>query len=433
MSKKRKATRKAGPAARHVPAQSAAAEAAAAPALARALELSRPVRGGVSRPRVPGRSPATPTPPPQPAGTPPPPPPRRPDQGDTHFRAQGKVPGQMSDDSGDEPAVHGVAATYWVQAGSPGAGAAVRFTGAGMDGEAAGQRFERTMPVPVLPAGAGRAAVTANVKGLQAGTWRVIAQGVDENGQPAGAPQQEQVRSRFGPLVRGSGVRPLAWPALVVLGVLLAVVVQAVLVRSAGLDVTASALSALAAAVVGFLVAKATYMIVHRVPLSGFPAAGTLIQGFLVGAFTALVGFAWLADLPVAQLLDLTTPGVFAAMALARPGCWLGGCCAGRVTASRWGLWSSDRRVAVRRVPVQLLESALAAAVSLTGLTMVLTSGPRPAGVVLALSAALYTLGRQALFPLRAEGRRTSRGRVTAAAVAAAVAATSALLLASHG
>lgn len=431
MPKKRKATRQAGPAARRVTPQPAAAESPAAPALARALELSRPVRAGVSRPHVPGRSPAL-APPPQPAVAELPAPARRAHQSDTPSRPLRTVPGQVTDESGNAEAVHGVAATYWVEAGAPGAGAAVRFTGTGVDGEASGQRFERTMPVPVLPAGAGRAAVTANVQGLRAGTWRVIAQRFGEDGLPAGAAQQERVRSRFGPLVRGPGVRPLAWPALVVLGVLLAVLVQAVLVRSAGLDVAASALSAVAAAAVGYVVAKAAYMVVHRVPLSGFPAAGTLIQGFLVGAFTALVGFAWLADLPVPRLLDLTTPGVFAAMALARPGCWLGGCCAGRATASRWGLWSSDRRIAVRRVPVQLLESGLAVAVSLTGLTLLLMSDPRPAGVVLALSAALYTLGRQALFPLRAESRRTSRGRVAVAAVAAAVAATSVLALALH-
>ena len=405
MPKKRKATRKTGRAARCVTPRTAVT--AAAPALTQALELSRSTRDGVSAPGVPGAA-----------------------ASGTRSRPVSPVPSQETDDSGNEPAVHGVAATYWVQAGAPGAGAAIRFTGTAIDGEASGQRFERIIPVPALPAGAGRAAVTAKVQGLPGGTWRVIAQAVGENGQPVGAPQQEQVRSRLGPLVRGPGVRPLAWPALVALGVLLAVLVQAALVRSSGLDVTASVLSAVAAAVVGFVVAKAAYMVVHRVPLSGFAAAGTLIQAFLAGAFTALVGFAWLADLPVLRLLDLTTPGVFAAMALARPGCWLGGCCAGRVTASRWGLWSSDRRIAVRRVPVQLLESGLAAAVSLAALTLVVTSDPRPAGTVLALSAALYTLGRQALFPLRAEVRRTSRGRVSATAFAAAVAATSTLLLA---
>lgn len=116
-------------------------------------------------------------------------------------------------------------------------------------------------------------------------------------------------------------------------------------------------------------------------------------------------------------------------MALARPGCWLGDCCAGRPTASKWGLWSSDRRLGVRRVPVQLLESALAASIASTSLLLVLVVDQRPYGVVLVLSASLYTLGRQLLFPLRAEARRTSRGRVSVAAGAANTTVLSMVLL----
>lgn len=43
-----------------------------------------------------------------------------------------------------------------------------------------------------------------------------------------------------------------------------------------------------------------------------------------------------------------------------RPGRFFAGCCAGRPTASRSGLWSSDRVLAVRRIPVQLWEAATA-------------------------------------------------------------------------
>jgi phosphatidylglycerol:prolipoprotein diacylglycerol transferase len=155
-----------------------------------------------------------------------------------------------------------------------------------------------------------------------------------------------------------------------------------------------------------------------------------VMQVFLLGAFGSLLGFAWLTDLPVLRLLDLTTPGVFAAMALARPGCWLGGCCVGRPTASRWGIWSSDRRVGVRRIPVQLLESALAAAVAVVSLALVLAVDQPSYGLVLVLSASLCTLGRQPLFPLRAEARRTSRGPVLVSVVAAVTTIVSLALLA---
>lgn len=336
------------------------------------------------------------------------------------------VPGPLTD---AEPSVYGVAGTYWLDADEPAAPASVRFVGTQVDAGSSGARFERVVAVPLLAPGTGRASVTSIVQKLPAGRWQVSAQGVDEAGGLVGPPQQEVVTTRLGPLTHGPGVRPAAWPALVLLGVVLAVVVQILLVRREGLDASAAAWSAIGATVVGYLTAKLAYMVLHRVPPSGFPSAGTLIQGFLVGSFGSLIAFTAFADLPVRRLLDLTTPGVFAAMAVARPGCWLGGCCAGRPTTSRRGLWSSDRRVGVRRIPVQLMEALLAAVIAAVGLVLVLTTSARPSGVVLALSAALYTLGRQGLFPLRSEARRTSRGRLAAAAVAALVGVASVALL----
>lgn len=336
------------------------------------------------------------------------------------------VPGPSTE---AEPSIYGVAGTYWLDAAEQPVTAAVRFVGTKVDAGGSDVRFERVVAVPRLARGAGRASVTAVVQKLPAGTWQVSAQGEDETGRPAGSGQREELVTRLGPLAHGPGVRPAAWPTLVLLGVVLAVIVQVLLVRRDGLDASAAALSAIGATLVGYLTAKLAYMVMHRVPPSGFPGAGTLIQGFLVGSFGSLIAFTAFADLPVRRLLDLTAPGVFAAMALARPGCWLGGCCAGRPTTSRWGLWSSDRIIGVRRIPVQLMESGLAALIASLGLLLVLTTSARPSGIVLALSAALYTLGRQGLFPLRAEARRTSRGRLAAAMVAALIAATSVALL----
>jgi phosphatidylglycerol:prolipoprotein diacylglycerol transferase len=337
-------------------------------------------------------------------------------------RSEVAVPAALADapHARGEPIFYGVAPTYWAEPSDVDTPAAVRFVGTALDGERPGRRFERIVPFPEMPAHVGRSSLTVPVRDLPSGTWHVEAHALDEHGQAVGIAQREDLSTRLYPFLRGPGVRPFAWPALVLLGVVLAVVTQVLLVRAEGLDAQAAGLSAVAAAVVGFLSAKAGFMAWHRVPPSKFASAGTMIQAFLVGAFGSLVGFAWLADLPVLRLLDLTTPGVFAAMALARPGCWLGGCCAGRPTVSRWGIWSSDRRVGVRRVPVQLMESAMAAVIASVSLVLVLSADQRSYGLVLALSASLYTLGRQLLFPLRAEARRTSRGRLLVAAVAAA-------------
>ena len=329
------------------------------------------------------------------------------------------------------PALYGVGATYWLDGEQAETAAAVQFVGTGIAGETRGRRFARQVSFPQLPSGVGRASLTASVRGLAPGTWHIQAQAVDEDGRPLGLPQREEVETKLWPFVHGPGVRPMAWSILVLLGVLLAVMTQALLVGAAGLKVGAAAWSAVAAAGVGYLSAKLGFMLVHRIPAREFATAGTLIQVFLAGAFGSLAVFAWFAGLPLLQLLDLTTPGVFAAMALARPGCWLGGCCAGRPTSSRWGLWSSDRQIGVRRVPVQLMESALAATVAALSLVLVLGVDERPFGLVLVLSASVYTLGRQLLFPLRTEGRRTSRGRtLTMAGASIMAAATAALLVA---
>lgn len=110
-------------------------------------------------------------------------------------------------------------------------------------------------------------------------------------------------------------------------------------------------------------------------------------------------------------------------MAIGRPGCLLGGCCAGRPTRSRWGLWSSDRRVGTRRVPVQLLEAATAAVIAAGALALFLSEPLPLPGALLVGALAVYTLARQLLFPLRGELRRTTAGRPLALAVSAVVAA----------
>jgi len=77
---------------------------------------------------------------------------------------------------------------------------------------------------------------------------------------------------------------------------------------------------------------------------------------------------------------------------------------------TRWRCDSSGAgvgRLGVRRIPVQLFEAALALGLSAT--TLVLGGRlPLPGAVFV---GALYTAGRQLLFPLRGEPRRTRAGR----------------------
>jgi len=305
-----------------------------------------------------------------------------------------------------------------------------RRIGAGAD-RGPGDRFERIEPVdPIIP-GSGRIAVTTRVAGVNAGRWRVAATPLRQVGGGAGGtarwvldssqhPREWTVHTRLPALAYGPGVRQAVWPALVGLGAVVAVLVQAVLLRGAHVDVGAAVGISVAAAGVGFPAAKLWFLTQHRQHPRTFLHSGACIQGFLAGGIGALAILTTLVHLPLGTVLDASTPGLFAGMAIGRPGCWFTGCCAGRPTASRWGLWSSDRRLGCRRIPIQLLEAAVALGIGLVALALWFRPAHPVAGMLFLGAHATYTLARQLLFPLRAEPRATRYGRaatITACAV----------------
>jgi len=65
----------------------------------------------------------------------------------------------------------------------------------------------------------------------------------------------------------------------------------------------------------------------------------------------------------------------------------------------------------VRRIPTQLVESALALTLGLIALAVVLTVGRSGGGTVFVGAIAAYTTGRQLLLPLRNLPRNTTHGR----------------------
>lgn len=158
---------------------------------------------------------------------------------------------------------------------------------------------------------------------------------------------------------------------------------------------------------------------------------GMSIQGFVLFAVATLFGGSLLLGLSPGLVLDSTAPGLLLGMMVGRFGCLLGGCCAGRPTSSRWGVWSSDRRLGVSRVPVQLLESSLSGVVGALALAAVLLVGTSAGGLVFVAGFAAYTAGRQLLFPLRGIPRTTAHGPMVmlGSASLVALAAAAALLM----
>ncbi|WP_236826473.1 MULTISPECIES: prolipoprotein diacylglyceryl transferase family protein [unclassified Blastococcus] len=221
--------------------------------------------------------------------------------------------------------------------------------------------------------------------------------------------------------VRAPGVRIGAWPALVALGWLFALALQGVLAADRDLPVARLLLVSVLASLIGLVGAKVYYLLTHREEKAGLLRAGMSVQGFVVGAVGSVVLGSWWAGIPVGPMLDVTAPGLLVGMTIGRLGCLLGGCCVGRPTASRWGIWSSDRRVGVRRIPVQLLESSLAGLIAAATLAAVVLADPGVDGLLFVAGVAAYTFGRQVLFPLRGLPRQTKHGRRLTLAVAGLV------------
>lgn len=314
----------------------------------------------------------------------------------------------------------------------------VSFSGrrAGVSGRPRqGDRFEKVETIgPIVP-GSGPVSVTTKVADITAGEWIVW---VKPAGQRAGAlpgppvtgrlslkrflwPKGNPVAAghtgtgvttRASGFATGPGLVPASWAPLVAFGVVVALASQGVLAGRAHLNVAAALGISLAASVAGLAGARAWFVALNRGNVKGIPTQGLCIQGFIAATAVVLAGGLALAGLPIGTFLDLTTPGLFLAMAIGRQGCYLHGCCVGRPTASRWGIWASDGRIGSRRAPTQQLESLSCLVIGLTALLFVLPSPRTPAGTVFVGALAAYTVFRQILFPYRAEPRRSSLGRV---------------------
>jgi phosphatidylglycerol:prolipoprotein diacylglycerol transferase len=292
----------------------------------------------------------------------------------------------------------------------------------------------------------GLVSVTARVYGINAGEWSVM-------GELVAPPERECSRTGTHPS-RGRSLRPALWswrrwalspesvhaltarwarltpfdamPAvvpgswlgLVTLGVVIGFVFQAWLLPREHLAVDTVLPISLLAILAGAVGGKLWYIALNLRTWRRSPQEGWCIQGALVGATGVGIAAAALVHLPIGGLLDATTPGLFMGVTVGRLGCFFTGCCAGRPTASRFGVWCSDRRIGARRIPTQLMESLAALVIGLVALVVVLRH-PLAAGVLFLAAMAAYTLCRQPILRLRAEHRRSATaGPLTAVAAA---------------
>jgi len=297
----------------------------------------------------------------------------------------------------------------------------------------------------VVP-GTGPVSITTFVYGLRPGDWNVNAElvgGSRNAGTPAdrakhigGRPVRRAmwswrrwaltarddapVKTRWAllaPLAGQPAVLPGSYTALAILGFVVALALQAAILARANVDVGQSLIASGIAIAAGLLAAKAWYTVLH--PDESFIRGGWAVDGFLVVVPLVAAGLLYAFDLPIGRVLDAAAPGIFFAVAIGRIGCFLTGCCAGRCTASRWGIWSSDRRVGARRFPAQLIESAAGLLLGVATLMVVLADALPVHGLVFVSAFAVYSVVRQVLLRARAERRRSYRTLPLTAAAAA--------------
>lgn len=207
------------------------------------------------------------------------------------------------------------------------------------------------------------------------------------------------------PLAGSPAVLPGAFTALAVLGILVAVFFQAAILAQRGMAVERGLLITVLAVIAGLLGAKLWYMALKGKPWRETIGQGWSVDGFLVAAPITAILASLALSLPTGAYLDASAPGIFLAVAIGRVGCFVTGCCAGRCTTSRWGIWSSDRRVGARRIPAQLLESGVGLVLAVVSLLAVLNPFTGADGAIFVVTFAAYGLARQVLLRLRAEAR----------------------------
>jgi len=362
-----------------------------------------------------------------------------------------------ADAGSNEP--QALVATYWFDSGVGGASThrgdepfsvTVRFTGrrAGAGGNARpGETFVKDETIDGIIPGTGPVSITTTVTGVLAGQWIVEPALVADSRTAFGmaartrgssdAPirragwswRRWRVSSRpddpihtrmalLSELAMQPAVMPGIYTALGIFSIAFALLVQALILGQGDVPVGPTLGASGLAILFGLAGAKIWYAILH--PNESIIRGGWAVDGFLI-VFPVVAAIAMvLFELPVGVILDASAPGVFFAVAIGRIGCFFTGCCAGRCTASRWGIWASDRRVGARRLPAPLFESAAGLAIGFGTLALVLADLALFPGVIFAIGFGAYAIVRQLLLRVRVE-RRSSPRTVPLTGVAAAL------------
>jgi len=203
-----------------------------------------------------------------------------------------------------------------------------------------------------------------------------------------------------------------SYPALQYIGLTVGVVAGNVLARAIGLDAFRVYVAtiillfpALAGARILHVATNWKFYRVHRNEIWNTKRGGAAQYGGILVAFPLSVPLLRALNVPFGAFWDTAGVTIMTGMMFTRIGCLLNGCCAGRETASRLSMYLPGLNgVWRKRYPTQILESAWAAILLVTGLAI------RPSlsfdGALFVYIAAGYALGRLFMESLRDLGAK---------------------------
>jgi phosphatidylglycerol:prolipoprotein diacylglycerol transferase len=227
-----------------------------------------------------------------------------------------------------------------------------------------------------------------------------------------------------------------AYPTFLYFGLVTGVIAGHVVAGTSGIDADRITLATLLLIIPALVGSRLFYVLLHwrhfataRTEMLLPSSGGAALYGGLVLSLALSMPLLAALSLPLGKFWDIAIITILIGMMFTKVGCLLNGCCGGRPTTSRFGLWLPDARgVWRRRVPTQLVEAALAG-VLLAVVAAIWTERPFD-GAAFLLSAAGYGLGRSVLEAMRDTIDRVGRVRVHQAISGALAAASLAILFA---
>jgi phosphatidylglycerol---prolipoprotein diacylglyceryl transferase len=164
------------------------------------------------------------------------------------------------------------------------------------------------------------------------------------------------------------GARLYAYPAMLYLGLVFGVIGGTYAATLHGLDpapIYATMLLLILPALLGarLLFVASNWRLYRREPRRIWRRAdgGAALYGGLIVSFLLSLPLLRVQGISVGAFWDATIITMLIGMIFTKVGCLLHGCCGGRRTESRLGLYSpNEHRVWCRRIPAQLLEAGLA-------------------------------------------------------------------------